>query len=252
MGDGEGGREIPQWLVKGALAGVGLVVVAVVALAWIPPTFLGGTIIEGGDIAATAAGLSAIGTLALAYVTSLSLQIAREDHNLQRDELEELRKEGQRRNIEQLIADTINPLAHEARKAKELCDDSVGYEYRNNEESTSNLPDLKSRGEHDVVDEDYLTKQYPGLWDDVEEYNQTKDEVIEGLDHQYEAYFDYFRLHCYENQDEIDMPPEQAANILAYGYMGEWNGEVDSEFVGENPLGTAIDIVAEREGRGQH
>jgi len=76
-----------------------------------------------------------------------------------------------------------------------------------------------------------------------------KDQVVEGLDHRYKTYYDYFRLHCYENRDEIDIPPEQAASILAYGYMGEWNDEADSGFIGDDPLSTAIGIVAEREGR---
>jgi len=205
--------------------------------------------VADSDLSTTAAGVSALGTLILALVTYLSLQLARDERDLQEDQLNQLQKEHERRNVEQLIRETINPLLGTLRHAREMCSDSVGYEHHEDEESTTDLPELDERSEYDVVDQKYLTEEYPEIWDDIEKYNSTRSGVAKGLDDGYEAHFDAFKLYCYPRADEFDMNPEEKASIMAYAYFGEWQGEVDEEQWDRDPLADGISAVAEMEGR---
>lgn len=242
-------RSFRQWAVIAVLAAIILVALATVALTWVPASLIGGVMIAGGDLSTTAAGVSALGTLILALVTYLSLQLARDERDLQEDQLNQLKKEHERRNVEQLIRETIDPLLGMLRHAREMCNGSVGYEYREDRESTTDLPELDERSEYDIVDQEYLTEEYPEIWDDIEEYNNTKSAVAKCLDDQYEAYFDAFKLYCYPRADEFDMDPEERASMMAYAQFGEWQGEVDEERWDRGPLADGISAVAEMKGR---
>lgn len=224
---------------KIALAAVTLIVLATVALTWIPSVAL-----NEGDLSTTAAGMSAIGTLTLAYATFLSL-------NLSRKELEQLRKDSRRRNVENLIDESINPLIDTLREIQAITDGEVGYTHREDGESTTNIPDLDGRDGYDVVDQDYLTNEYPEIWDDISDYNESRRETYKKLDDQYEAYLEQLQIYCYRHSEEFEMDPEKMASILAYATMGELQEEVDSiYFKGEkDPLGRAIEAAADIKGR---
>lgn len=228
---------------KAALALIALVVLATVVLAWIPPAALNGMVLNENDLSTTAAAMSAIGTLTLAYVTFLSLRLSQR-------ELEELRRDTKRRNVEKVIEESINPLIDTLREIQTITDGEVGYTHREDAESTTNIPSLDERDSYDVVDQDYLSNDYPEIWDDISDYNESRRETCKKLDDQYEAYFEQLQVYCYRRRDEFEIDPEKMASILAYAAMGELQEEVDSVyFKGEkDPLDRAIEAGAEIKG----